>query len=605
MVNETLNAQVTTSDNSPITNFSSLPEELATKTLSFFSSNKDIANGKLVLKEWQEYAKKALVYYAKGRFDPKYIDTAFLSKLQVPLEHARTFIDYRYKGLQEDKNDIQLDRYFEGNAAAITPIAQETVTVETLITILEDLEKKQQQINSKQKVEIEYTINSLEDLVNYIKAYDQLKDKHYLLKIDINQNESSINQDLINPLLDIIKLSNDQNLQQSINISYNNEVIQITYDQAKHIANHITVLELASCGIKAEGAKTIAGYLKTNTTLTSLNLGYNDIGTAGAIAIADTLNTNKTLASLDLKYNDIGAAGAKDLADTLKTNTTLASLDLELNGIKDAGAKDLASALKVNKSLASLNLELNSVRDAGAKDLADALETNTALTSLNLAYNNIKVGGAKDLANALTANKALTSLKLDINNIGDAGAKDLAKALKTNTALTHLDLTRNEIGAAGAKDLANALEINKALRFLNLRMNYIKSAGAKDLADALKTNKALAHLDLTLNYIEAAGAIAIAYALQTNKTLTSLSLEENNIGAAGASALGKVSAYVKMTQNRDITIVLNDNLGQSFNAAREEELARLEKLEAQEKLKSPKSHFVDMVAGQEKQCRIF
>ncbi|AZL16106.1 hypothetical protein [Rickettsiales endosymbiont of Stachyamoeba lipophora] len=489
MTNETLNTQVTTLDNGPTANLHSLPEDLAINILSFLSSNKDIANGKLVLKEWQEYAKKALAYYAKGKFDLKYIDTAFLSKLQVPLKHARTFIDYRYKDLQEDKNDIQLDRYFEGNAAAITLIAQKTVTVATLITILKDLEKKQQQINSKQKVEIEYTINSLEGLVNYIKAYDQLQNKPYLLKIDFNQNESPSNNDFINPLLNIIKLSNNQNPPEFINISDNNEVTQVTYDQAKHIANHITVLELAHCAIGDMGAKTIAGYLKTNTTLASLNLSWNNIGAEGVQAIADALNTNKALRYLNLRHNSIG----------------------------DAGAKDLADALKINKSLSSLNLRYNSIGAAGAKDLADALKANTTLASLDLSA----------------------------NNIGDAEAKDLADAL----ALASLSLNWNNIGAAGAKDLA----------------------------DALKTNTALASLDLNWNSIE----------------------------DAGASALGKASAYIKKTQNRDITIVLRKDLVIIFEEAKNEELARLEQPEAQEKLKSPKSRFVDMVARQEKQCRIF
>ncbi|AZL16083.1 F-box protein [Rickettsiales endosymbiont of Stachyamoeba lipophora] len=517
MTNETLDTQVSALNNEP--DDSLLPLDVIYNLFGFLP-NKDLARHRLVSNKWQKYVKKALAYYAKGMFDPKYIDTAFLSKLQVPLELAKTFIEYRYKDLQSG-NDIQLDRYFEGNAAAITPIAQEAVTVETLIKALHDLEQKQQKINSKQKVEIEYTINSLEGLVNYIKAYDQLQNKHYLLKIDFNQNESPRNNDFINLLLDIIKLSNDQNPPEPINISYNNEVIQVTYDQAKHIANHITVLELARCGIKAEGAKTIAGYLKTNTSLTSLDLRTNGIDAAGAKDLADALNTNKALRYLNLHWNNIGAEGATAIA---------------------------AIILKANTTLTSLNLNWNAIGDVGAQAIADALQANTTLAFLELGH----------------------------NSIGAAGATAIAITLKTNTTLSSLNLERSKIGDVGAQDLADALKINKALRFLNLNLNDIGDVGAKAIADALTINT----------------------------TLTSLHLGVNNMGAAGASALGKAIAYVKMTQNRDITIMLDYYLEQSFNAAREEELARLEQPEEQEKLKSLKSRFVDRVARQDKNAQL-
>ncbi|AZL16110.1 F-box protein [Rickettsiales endosymbiont of Stachyamoeba lipophora] len=586
MTNETLDTQVSALNNEP--DDSLLPLDVIYNLFGFLP-NKDLARHRLVSNKWQKYVKKALAYYAKGMFDPKYIDTAFLSKLQVPLELAKTFIEYRYKDLQSG-NDIQLDRYFEGNAAAITPIAQEAVTVETLIKALHDLEQKQQKINSKQKVEIEYTINSLEGLVNYIKAYDQLQNKHYLLKIDFNQNESPRNNDFINLLLDIIKLSNDQNPPEPINISYNNEVIQVTYDQAKVITNHMTVLELTSCGIAAEGAKTIADALKTNTTLNSLELANDYIGAEGATAIADALNTNTTLTSLNLRNNSIEAAGAIATAVALKANTTtlafldvdtLAFLNLECNSIGAAGAKDLAEALKTNKTLTSLNLEGNKIEVEGAQAIADALQANTTLTSLNLRNNGIGAAGATAIADALKINKSLSSLNLRYNSIGAAGATAIADALQANTTLTSFNLSYNSIGAAGAQELANALNINKSLTSLKLSSNRIGDAGAKDLAEALKTNKAL----------------------------RSLHLQGNKIGAEGASALGKASAYIKKTQKREITIVLNDDLIIIFEEAKKEELVRLEKLEAQEKLKSPKfqqaESFADMVARQEIKRGIF
>ena len=51
--------------------------------------------------------------------------------------------------------------------------------------------------------------------------------------------------------------------------------------------------------------------MKTNATLTSLNLGGNKVGDDGARALAEAMKTNATLTSLDLGWNEVGADGAR------------------------------------------------------------------------------------------------------------------------------------------------------------------------------------------------------------------------------------------------------------------------------------------------------
>ena len=65
---------------------------------------------------------------------------------------------------------------------------------------------------------------------------------------------------------------------------------------------------------------------------------FDDPGTAVA-----ALKSNTT----DLRGNRIGAAGAGALADALKSNTTLTSLDLYGNSIGDAGPRRWARALSL------------------------------------------------------------------------------------------------------------------------------------------------------------------------------------------------------------------------------------------------------------------
>jgi Ran GTPase-activating protein (RanGAP) involved in mRNA processing and transport len=139
-----------------------------------------------------------------------------------------------------------------------------------------------------------------------------------------------------------------------------------------------------------------------------------------------------------LDENNIGDDGAKALAGALKTNKALQILYLDDTNIGDDGAKALADALKTNKALQTLYLIANNMSDDGAVAMAEALKTNKALQKLDLDRNNIGDDGAKALADALKTNKALQILHLCENNIGDDGAKALAESLKTNIALKEL-----------------------------------------------------------------------------------------------------------------------------------------------------------------------
>ncbi|CAF4765286.1 unnamed protein product, partial [Rotaria magnacalcarata] len=50
---------------------------------------------------------------------------------------------------------------------------------------------------------------------------------------------------------------------------------------------------------------TLAGALKINLTLTTLDLGNNEISYIGAGALADALKVNQNLSTLDLRENGI------------------------------------------------------------------------------------------------------------------------------------------------------------------------------------------------------------------------------------------------------------------------------------------------------------
>ena len=64
----------------------------------------------------------------------------------------------------------------------------------------------------------------------------------------------------------------------------------------------------------------------------------------GVMTQAEALKTNLTLTTLDLQYNSIGDNGAHALSEAHKTNPTLTTLDLWRNSVEDYGARALSAA---------------------------------------------------------------------------------------------------------------------------------------------------------------------------------------------------------------------------------------------------------------------
>jgi len=108
----------------------------------------------------------------------------------------------------------------------------------------------------------------------------------------------------------------------------------------------VTVLRLNSCGLGEGGGRALAEALRLNTTVTSLNLGWNRLREIGGRALAEALRLSCTLASLDLSDNGLGEGGGRALAEALRFNTPLTSLNLSVNDLGEGGGWVLAEALR-------------------------------------------------------------------------------------------------------------------------------------------------------------------------------------------------------------------------------------------------------------------
>jgi Leucine-rich repeat (LRR) protein len=103
------------------------------------------------------------------------------------------------------------------------------------------------------------------------------------------------------------------------------------------IRNNNNILNLRLLGISDDDVTELADWLRDNTIIQELDLGYNKIGDAGARALAEMLEHNTIIQELDLSVNEIGDAGAIALA----YNTTLRELILYENPINDVGRQAL------------------------------------------------------------------------------------------------------------------------------------------------------------------------------------------------------------------------------------------------------------------------
>jgi len=112
-------------------------------------------------------------------------------------------------------------------------------------------------------------------------------------------------------------------------------------------------ISLPNKGMTAHDATVVAEILKSNTSVTMVNLeGNEEIGDEGAKALAESLKVNATVKELDLDFCGIGDDGAAALAEALRSNTTLTHLDLEVNrGIGEQGKQLLRDAVASREGL--------------------------------------------------------------------------------------------------------------------------------------------------------------------------------------------------------------------------------------------------------------
>ena len=242
---------------------------------------------------------------------------------------------------------------------------------------------------------------------------------------------------------------------------------------------------------------TLAEVIKSNSTITHLNLSCNFFGLCDCTALAEAIKHNSTLRQLDLSQNRFGVGDCNILADAIKHNSTITHLNLSSNsfGLKECTA--LAEAIKHNSTITHLNLSCNFFGLGDCTALAEAIKHNSTIRQLNLSRTNLGfVDCAIVLADAIKHNSTITHLNLSCNDFGGGGLFSiLAKAIKHNSTIRQLDLSENGVSDDGLGDdglnddacteLAEAIKHNSTIIQLDLSKNRISDGNFTALADAI------------------------------------------------------------------------------------------------------------------------
>ena len=126
------------------------------------------------------------------------------------------------------------------------------------------------------------------------------------------------------------------------------------------------------------GAKSLSEALKSNTTLAKLNLDSEDKRRKTHKRHASTIHSS----IYHFKVNQIGETGAASLSDALKSNTTLTAINLRCKDRR--GTRWFFFQKFIPSDSRYTILTGNNIRETGVTSLSEALKSNTTLTDVHL-----------------------------------------------------------------------------------------------------------------------------------------------------------------------------------------------------------------------------
>lgn len=158
-----------------------------------------------------------------------------------------------------------------------------------------------------------------------------------------------------------------------------------------------------------------------NSTLLHLNLADNVLLADTGVTFAECLRSNSSLTALNLggvhRISDDSSAANGTAASTLGPKRAWSSGHgggfITSSGLGDAGATALAAALAGNGTLSHLWLHTNGIGAPGMRAVSEALPHNAAITVLDLSSNDASGDAGSALVEAVRANESLRTMHVN------------------------------------------------------------------------------------------------------------------------------------------------------------------------------------------------
>ncbi|RHY21907.1 hypothetical protein DYB25_009733 [Aphanomyces astaci] len=169
-------------------------------------------------------------------------------------------------------------------------------------------------------------------------------------------------------------------------------------------ALHLKVLNLSNNNLGDQSVTALVRALLKRCTLTTLNLGHNKVFHSATI-VGELLRVKSSLTMLDLSWNQIRGDPAIHLVQAMVENNTLLDLILSDNSLGNSGGADihLATSLLENKTLKRLNVSNNHIKGRSIFVFVDLCTKNTTLEHLNVGSNPIGTAGVEAILYAMAS----------------------------------------------------------------------------------------------------------------------------------------------------------------------------------------------------------
>ena len=270
-----------------------------------------------------------------------------------------------------------------------------------------------------------------------------------------------------------------------LDISNNNN---IGPDGCQHLANvrntSLSDLIMSGCRVAVDGADHIGKMLLYNKSITSVDLGDNNIKDDGVKMLVEHLMSNATLKQLDLGTNDITSIGAGYLSKLFTCDAcTVNDISLDDNPLKDKGVDLILQSITapmefvglINTKMTltmcspSLCMALHKIKfimftpPDNCDSFSDSLANTTVLEGLVLSdgsdaeYNTMITG--------ISRNNSIKTLCFIDGNLHHQSVINLAEVIKVNKTITTIVIL--DVHVSTASDyllLADAVAVNTSIK---------------------------------------------------------------------------------------------------------------------------------------------